>query len=95
MDALPDRVKLKLLNPESESGIPLILEHDVYKRIKSANKPKSGVPGDIPRRLVSEFGPELATPTCMIYNNIAKSAQQGAAKWPLSRKPLTLYLRMT
>ena len=86
MDALPDRVKVKLLNPESESEIPPILEHDVYKKIKSANKPKSGVPGDIPRRLVSEFGPELATPTCMIYNNITKSAQQGAAKWPTSWK---------
>ena len=86
MEALPDRVKQKLLNPESESEVPLIMEHDVYKRIKSANKPKSGVPGDIPRRLVKEFGPELATPHCMVYNNIVKSAKQGPAKWPTTWK---------
>ena len=62
------------------------MEHEVYARIKSANKPKFGVPGDIPRKLFSEFGPELATPICMIFNNIAKSAKQGPAKWPSTWK---------
>ena len=84
--SLPERVIKKLKAPESESLIPSIMEHEVYARIKSANKPKSGVPGDIPRRLVTEFGPELSTPTCMIYNNIIQSARQGPAKWPASWK---------
>ena len=42
MDTLPDRVKRKLDNPESDSCIPQIMEHDVFNKIKTANKPKSG-----------------------------------------------------
>ena len=86
METLPDRVKQKLNNPESESVIPIIMEHDVHKKIMSANKPKSGVPGDLPRRLVSEFGPELATPMCKIFKSILQSSKQGAVKWPNSWK---------
>ena len=62
------------------------MEHEVFKRIKAANKPKSGVPGDLPKRLVTEFGPELSKPICKIFNNITKSAKQGSAKWPSSWK---------
>ena len=47
-DSLPEKVKDKIGNPEGESGVPVILEHQVYDQIKSANKPKSGVPGDLP-----------------------------------------------
>jgi hypothetical protein len=82
MDTLPERVLQKLHNPETESKIPEIQEHEVLTRITSANKPKSGVPGDMPRKLVAEFGPELSTPTCRIFNNIVKSAKHGVAKWP-------------
>ena len=35
------------------------MEHEVYGRIKSANKPKSGVHGDFPRKLLAEFGPAI------------------------------------
>jgi hypothetical protein len=86
METLPERVRQKLVSPESESKIPLIMEHEVFSRIKSANKPKSGVPGDLPRKLVTEFGPELATPVCKIFNSIVNSAKQGAAKWPTTWK---------
>ena len=86
METLPNRVREKLSNPESESHIPDILEHEVYCKIKAANKPKSGVPGDLPRRLVSEFAPELSKPMCNIFHNIAQSAKQGTAKWPTSWK---------
>ena len=82
LETLPDRVKQKLTNPETESRIPTIYEHEVFAKIQSTNKPKAGVPGDIPRKLVTEFGAELSTPTCKIFNNIAKSAKQGVAKWP-------------
>ena len=85
-ETLPVRVQQKLSNPESESQVPHIDEHEVYQKIKSTNKPKSGVPGDLPRRLVSEFGPELSVPTCSIFTNIIKSAKQGIAKWPSSWK---------
>ena len=37
----------------------------------------SSVPGDIPRRLVQEFGPELATPAAKIFRNIVQTGH-----WP-------------
>ena len=86
METLPDRVSQKLSNPEAETKIPKILEHEVYARIMKANKPKSGVPGDLPKKLVSEFGPELASPICNIFNCITESSKQGAAKWPTNWK---------
>ena len=85
-ETLPDRVKLKITNPESESDLPVIMEHQVHERIKKANKPKSGVPGALPRKLVTEFGPELSGPICKIFNSIVSSAKQGAVKWPSSWK---------
>ena len=51
---LPPHVQSKL---ESESKPPSISEYDAYKKIKSAKKPKSGVPGDLPRAGVMEFAP--------------------------------------
>ena len=81
-ESLPNRVKKKLNNPESESQVPLIMAHQVHEKIKRANKPKSGVPGDLPRKLVSEFSPELAEPICKIFNNIVSFSKQGAVKWP-------------
>ena len=86
METLPERVKDKLCNPESESKAPLIMEHQVFEKIKQANKPKAGVPGDLPKKLVNEFGPELATPVCRIFNGIMMSAKQGSGKWPASWK---------
>ena len=85
-ETLPDRVKVKLANPESESEVPVIMAHQVYQRITRANKPKSGVPGDLPRKLVSEFSPELSEPICKIFNSIVSDAKQGTVKWPTSWK---------
>ena len=71
---LPPRVQCKL---DSPSVPPTIYEYDTYQKIKSAKKPKSGVPGDLPRAIVQEFGPELATPVNCIINNIVQSCE-----WP-------------
>ena len=84
--SLPQRVIKKLENPESESLIPQVFEHDVYKRICQATKPKSGVPGDLPRKLVSEFGPELSVPVTKIFSSVLRSASQGTGKWPSTWK---------
>ena len=62
------------------------MEHQVYDKIRRTNKPKSGVPGDLPRKLVTEFGPELSNPVCKIFNSIISYAKQGAVKWPTSWK---------
>ena len=86
METLPSRVTEKLKNPKSESEPPCVMEYEVYERIKKANKPKAGVPGDLPRKLVNEFGPELADPVCKIFNNIVQSSRQGVAKWPTAWK---------
>ena len=62
------------------------MEHEVFERIKKDDKPKSGVPGDLPRKLVNEFGPELTEPIFKIFNSITDSAKQGTSKWPSSWK---------
>ena len=54
--------------------------------IRKANKPKSVVPGHLPRKLVTVFCPELAGPICNISNSIMDSSKQGTAKWPTNWK---------
>ena len=54
-----------------------IEEYEVHDRIRKAKKPKSGVPGDLPRTLVQEFSPELSAPLSKIYNRIADTGE-----WP-------------
>ena len=71
-DLLPPRVQCKL---DSPSVPPVMDEHDIYQKIKSAKKPRSGVPGDLPRVIVQEFGPELATPVHCIIDNIVQSGE--------------------
>ena len=78
MNLLPPHVQCKL---ESESAPPSIDNYDVYKKIRSAKKPKSGVPGYLPRQIVQEFAPELATPAQHIICNIVQSGQ-----WPAQWK---------
>ena len=45
--------------------------------MKKTKKPRSHVPGDLPRRLVQEFAPELAAPVGKIIRNIVQSGE-----WP-------------
>ena len=76
IDLLPEHVKVKL---GTESSPPTISEWETLEKITAAKKPKSGVPGDLPRLITKEFAVELAVPMCQILNNIFKSAQ-----WPRS-----------
>jgi hypothetical protein len=62
-----------------DDDIPVLKEEDVWQKIVQAKKPKSAVPGDLPKRIVQEFSPELAEPACKIFANIAKSGH-----WPKS-----------
>ena len=50
--------------------LPVLTEAEIWDKIVHSKKPKSGVPGDLPRKLVSEFAPELAAPLTKIYQNI-------------------------
>jgi hypothetical protein len=74
---LPVDVQAKLNQQVSESDLPTIEDHDVYQKIKKTKKPRSSVPGDLPRRIVQEFGPELAAPAGKIFRNILKTGH-----WP-------------
>jgi hypothetical protein len=74
-DKLPDFVQ-KEIDTEYEA-LPQLSEFQVYEKIKATKKPKSQVPGDLPRRLIQEFSPELALPASDIYNNIINTCQ-----WP-------------
>ena len=49
----------------------------MYKKIRAAKKPRSGVPNDLPRLLVQEFAPELDTPVGKIVGKIVKTCE-----WP-------------
>jgi hypothetical protein len=58
-----------------ESPVPQLEPFEVYDSMRTANKPKSGAPGDLPRKIIMLFALELATPECNIYNSILKSAK--------------------
>ena len=74
---LPDEIKEKVLTPPNPTELPQLSDLDVYEKIRKSKKPKSQVPGDLPRRIVQEFGPELATPSAIIFNNIIRLGE-----WP-------------
>ena len=74
---LPTDVQAKVDLPISESEMPQLPDHDVYTKIRKSKKPRSSVPGDLPRKIVQEFGPELATPAGKIFRNIVKTGH-----WP-------------
>ena len=71
LDRLPDRVQLKLTE---ESTPPVITEEECYRKLISAKKPRSEVPGDLPSSIVKEFTVELANPVSKLLNNITQSA---------------------
>ena len=49
---------------------PKLDEHEVYKKLCKAKKPNSSVPGDLPKKVLREFTPELAVPVTRIFNSI-------------------------
>ena len=73
---LSETVQDKLKN-RLKSKIPFVSKYKVQNMIRKAKKTKSGVPGDLPKILTKEFGPELAEPLSIIYTNIIQTGQ-----WP-------------
>ena len=74
---LPPDVQDKVNQSINTSDIPEIPDYEVFEKIRKSRKPRSSVPGDVPRKLVQEFGPELATPAGIIFRNIANTGH-----WP-------------
>ena len=75
--SLPTHVQLLLETPTNQNEIPVIYQWDVYQAIMSAKKPRSGVPGDLPRKLVQEFPMELSGPVSAIFTSIVRKCE-----WP-------------
>ena len=71
INLLPGHVQEKL---QSVSSPPTITEWETLQQINAARKPKSGVPGDLPRQITKEFSVELTVPMCKILNTIFKKA---------------------
>ena len=74
---LPDEVKEKVSEEIGAHELPEISDYQMYRAIRKAKKPRSQVPGDLPRRIIQEFGPELAAPATKILRNIVQTGQ-----WP-------------
>ena len=47
----------------------------MFLKIKSAKKPNSSVPGDIPKKLIKEFSIELAGPATSMFNKALKKLE--------------------
>ena len=77
VDLLPEPVRAKISQPTITAELPVILDHEIYENIRRSKKPRSSVQGDLPRRIVQEFGPELATPAGKIFRNIVQTGH-----WP-------------
>ena len=76
IDLLPKEVQDKLKSVNYLEA-PCISDYQVYEKIRKSKKPRSMVPGDLPRKLVQEFSPELAAPAGLIFRNIVQSGH-----WP-------------
>ena len=74
---LPSKVQKKLEEPSELSKIPQITEKEIIEKISKAKKPKSSVPGDIPKTLIKECKDYLAKPICKIFQKMLSTAQ-----WP-------------
>ena len=77
---LSEAVQEKLKNIR-KTDLPYVSKYKVENMIKKAKKTKSGVPGDLPKIMTKEFGPELSVPLSTIYQNIVQTAE-----WPDSWK---------
>ena len=64
-----------LLENCSAQEKPKLEPYEVYARILKSKKPNSGVPGDVPVKLVKEFAVEYAEPVSRIFNQITSSAE--------------------
>ena len=70
-------LRLEILAGISLKTKPKLSQHDVYRKLLKIKKPNSSVPGDVPKRLISEYPFMWAEPATKIFNTIIQSA-----KWP-------------
>ena len=78
LEHLPQRV-CENLDTSDTSEHPKLSVKDVSEQIQKSKKPKSGVPGDLPKKLTEKFYDELAIPLTVIYQNIIHTKEWPAA----------------
>ena len=72
---MPTRVRDKLQGEINSCDIPTIEAFQVWEKMRTSKKTKSSMTNELPARLRQEFGPELAGPASIIFNNIAQTGQ--------------------
>ena len=75
IEDLPPNVRHAILSAKDDPDIPILEPHEVYEKIMKTKKPASILKGDIPKKLVQLFAPEMALPVSKIYNKITKTAE--------------------
>ena len=70
LEKLPPNVKEEIAK---QYEVPIIGDYQVYNKIKQAKKPKTGVNGGIPKKLVEEFSVELFRPAAILMNRITET----------------------
>ena len=74
LSGLPERVQAKIKSAKL-SAVPYLSRQKVENKIMKAKKTKGGVPGDIPAKLIKEFGPELAPPLSQLFRKISTTGK--------------------
>ena len=74
VSTLPPCIQSHLSTPLQDQLIPRLTVYDVYRKILRAKKPNSSVPGDLPKKLVQHFAPQIAAPAAVIFNTITTTA---------------------
>ena len=72
---LPPNVQSCISMARNDPSIPVLEPYEVHRRISKAKKPNSVIHGDVPKRIVQLFSPELALPVSKIYNKITSSSE--------------------
>ena len=72
--SLPPNVQEYLSAPTPAGLIPSLSEYQVYRKLRSAKKPNSSVPGDLPRKIIKHYATLLAEPACVIFNSITHTS---------------------
>ena len=75
MNKFPPKVREILENGKVDESKPVLEEWQVYKKILAAKKPYTELPGDLPVKVVKEFGPELAKPITILFNRITQTGE--------------------
>ena len=70
----PPALRLALQEGRVSNAKPELTQHQVYCKILRVTKPKSSVPGDVPRILLTRYAFQYAKPATKIYNKIIQSS---------------------